>query len=328
MNTLITGAAGFIGSHLSEALLQKGHTVIGIDNFNDFYDPALKRQNLEDIKKTAEKTGSFFQCYSGDICDPDIFETLLPQHKIEMVIHLAAMAGVRPSIQNPVLYERVNGVGTMTLLEACKKVNIQNFIFGSSSSVYGLNKKVPFSESDEVLLPYSPYAATKRAGELSCFIYHQLYGFNIAALRFFTVYGPRQRPDLAIRKFTDLIYKDKKIPIYGDGSYSRDFTYVDDIIDGIVKSMDWLVKKTSKPKYEIFNLGESATTSVLELIQLLEKATGKKINKDLLPVQPGDVPITFADISKSKKVLGYNPKTPIEEGIGKFVEWYKKMNNV
>lgn len=328
MNILITGAAGFIGSHLSETLLKKGNTVIGVDNFNDFYDPQLKRQNLEDIKETAKKTGAYFQCYSGDICDPDLLDNALSEHKIEVVVHLAAMAGVRPSIKNPILYERVNGVGTMTLLEACKKAKIKHFVFGSSSSVYGLNKKVPFAESDEVLLPFSPYAATKRAGELTCFIYHQLEKLNVACLRFFTVYGPRQRPDLAIRKFTDLIYKDQTIPIYGDGSYSRDFTYIDDVIDGVTKSIDWVKDNSAGSKFDIFNLGESATTSVLEMIELIEAATGKKAKKEFLPAQPGDVPITYADVTKSKKTLGYDPKTPIKEGIQKFVDWYKKTYQV
>ncbi|MBI2338907.1 MAG: GDP-mannose 4,6-dehydratase [Deltaproteobacteria bacterium] len=324
MNVLVTGAAGFIGSHLCETLLRASHRVIGIDNFNDFYSPALKRQNLEEIKKTAEKTKNFFQCYSGDICDTAMLESLFTEHKIESIIHLAAMAGVRPSIQNPVLYERVNGLGTVNLLEACKKAGVKNFIFGSSSSVYGLNKKIPFVESDPVLLPYSPYAATKRAGELTCHVYHLLYRMNIACLRFFTVYGPRQRPDLAIRKFTELMFQGKSIPIYGDGSFARDFTYIDDIIDGVVKSIDWCLKKTDRPKYDIFNLGESATTSVLELIKLLEEATGITAKKEFLPPQPGDVPITYADVAKSKNILGYNPRTPIREGIKKFVEWYRK----
>lgn len=325
MNILITGAAGFIGSHLAETLLKQKNRVIGVDNFNDFYSPALKRQNLEEIKKTAEKAGAFFQCYSGDICDANMLESLFAEHKIDITVHLAAMAGVRPSIRNPVLYERVNGLGTVTLLEACKKAGIKNFIFGSSSSVYGLNTKVPFAESDPVCLPYSPYAATKRAGELTCHVYHRLYAMNIACLRFFTVYGPRQRPDLAIRKFTELIYRKKPIPIYGDGSFRRDFTYVDDIIDGVMKSVDWCLRKADAPKYDIFNLGESATTGVLELIELIEKTLGQKAEKEFLPLEPGDVPVTFADISKSKKILGYNPQTPIVQGIRRFIEWFESI---
>lgn len=323
MNILITGAAGFIGSHLAEFCLKEGHKVIAIDNFNDFYDPSLKRKNLEDIKKTAEESGSYFQCYSGDICDTDMVENALQENQIELIVHLAAMAGVRPSTQKPLLYERVNGLGTLTLLEASRHAGIKNFVFGSSSSVYGLNQKVPFSETDPVEQPYSPYAQTKRANELQCYIYHQLYDMSFACLRFFTVYGPRQRPDLAIRKFTDLIYNNKPIEIYGDGSFKRDFTYVDDIIDGIQKSIQWVQKKDKQ--FEIFNLGESETTTVLELIDLIEKASGKKAERIFKEKVAGDVPITYADITKSKSVLGYNPQTKLEEGIPKFIKWYEKI---
>ncbi|MBX7148046.1 GDP-mannose 4,6-dehydratase [bacterium] len=322
MNILITGAAGFIGSHLSEALLKAKHRVLGIDNFNTFYDPALKRQNLADIQKTAEQNGAYFQCYSGDINDTDMLDTIFSTEKIDAVVHLAAMAGVRPSIQDPVLYEKVNCLGTLQLIEAVKKHGVKNFVFGSSSSVYGLNTKVPFSEDDPINLTFSPYAYTKRANELCLYTYHKLYNINTACLRFFTVYGPRQRPDLAIRKFTDLLYTGKPIPIFGDGSFKRDFTYVDDIIDGVVKSMDWCLNQKT-PAYDIFNLGESATTSVLELIDLIEQTSGKKFVKEFHPAQPGDVPITFADISKSKKILGYNPQTPIKRGIEKFIKWYE-----
>ncbi|OGQ07780.1 MAG: epimerase [Deltaproteobacteria bacterium RIFCSPLOWO2_12_FULL_40_28] len=319
---LVTGAAGFIGSHLSENLLRYGHDVIGLDNFNDFYNPALKRQNLASIQETAKKEGKFFQCYSGDICDEDMVNTLLAEHKIQTIIHLAAMAGVRPSIQKPLLYERVNGLGTLTILECAQKNNVKKIIFGSSSSVYGLNKKIPFSEKDPVNLPYSPYASTKRAGELACFTYHQLYQISFAVLRFFTVYGPRQRPDLAIRKFTELIFKNKPICIYGDGHYQRDFTYIDDIIDGIIKSMTWL-NQADKPQYEIFNLGESATTSVNNLIKLLEKHIGQKAIKEYKLKEPGDVPQTYANITKAKTMIGYKPKTPLEKGIPLFIEWYR-----
>lgn len=326
MNIFVTGCAGFIGSHLCEALLKEGHVVLGVDNFNHFYDPELKRQNLEDIKKTAAEHKEFFQCYSGDICDADLIQSILTEHKIEVVIHLAAMAGVRPSIANPLLYERVNGTGTVTLLEEVRKAHIRNFIFGSSSSVYGLNQKVPFSEEDPVNLPYSPYAATKRAGELACHVYHKIYGLNVACLRFFTVYGPRQRPDLAIRKFTELMTQGKPIPIFGDGSYKRDYTYIDDIIDGVTKSMTWITQSHPSPKFEIFNLGESQTTMVLELITLLERAIGKTAKKDFFQPQPGDVPVTYADISKSRMILGYHPKTQIAEGIPKFVKWFQRVN--
>lgn len=321
---LVTGACGFIGSHLCEKLLQSGVDVIGIDNFNDFYDPALKRSNLASIQKTADEQQRFFQCYSGDICDTDMVGTLFSEHKIESVVHLAAMAGVRPSIQKPLLYEKVNGLGTMVLLEAAKENGLKSFIFGSSSSVYGLNEKVPFAETDPVNLPFSPYAQTKRANELQCRVYHQLYDMTFACLRFFTVYGPRQRPDLAIRKFTDLISQNKPIVIFGDGSFKRDFTYVDDIIDGVTKALQW-AQAQKKPAFEIFNLGESETTDVLTLIDLIEKSLGIKANRDFQPKQPGDVPITYADISKSKNVLGYKPLTKIEEGIPKFVKWFQSL---
>lgn len=319
MRILVTGAAGFIGSHLCEALLKQGHAVIGLDNFNDFYSPTVKKKNVSEIEKTAKSGKGSFQCVTGDICDEALVSSLFSKNSFDAIIHLAAMAGVRPSIQNPALYEKVNGLGTVTLLEAAQKAKIKHFIFGSSSSVYGLNKKVPFAETDPVDLPYSPYAATKRAGELSCQVFHQLYGMNMAILRFFTVYGPRQRPDLAIHKFTKLILEGKPVPILGDGSFKRDFTYVDDIIDGVTKSLAWITKQ--KSAFEIFNLGESATTSVLELIELLEKETSKKTKKEFLPPQPGDVPITYADITKSKKILGYNPQTPLSEGIPLFIKW-------
>lgn len=321
MAILITGVAGFIGSHLAEALLAKGESVIGIDNFNDFYSPDLKRKNLEDIKKTAKKEKTFFQCYAGDICDADLVESALANHKVDCIIHLAAMAGVGPSIQKPLVYEKVNGLGTLTILEAAKKENITKIIFGSSSSVYGLNQKVPFAEDDPVNLPFSPYAQTKRAGELQCHVYHKLYNMSFAVLRFFTVYGPRQRPDLAILKFTELAYAREPIPVFGDGSNSRDFTYIDDIVAGIIKSLAWL-GKNGQPKFEIFNLGKSATTSVIELIRLLEKATTIPFKKEFRPALPGDVPITYADITKSRMVLGYEPTTPLQDGIEIFVKWY------
>ncbi|EKD41889.1 MAG: hypothetical protein ACD_73C00461G0002, partial [uncultured bacterium] len=242
MKIFITGLAGFIGSHLSETLLRKGHDVSGVDNLNDFYAPFLKKKNLATIEETAQKTKANFSYDEGDIRDEEKIFALLSQFKPDAVVHLAAMAGVRPSIQNPLLYEDVNGRGTLVLLEAMQKLGLKNFVFGSSSSVYGLNQKVPFAETDEVNQPFSPYAQTKRAGELQCRVYHELYQLNCACLRFFTVYGPRQRPDLAIRKFSELILGQKSIPIFGDGSYARDFTYVDDIIDGIVKSLDWVLQ--------------------------------------------------------------------------------------
>lgn len=320
MKVLITGVAGFIGSHLAEHLLSRGSDVIGIDNFNDYYDPRLKRLNLEDIKQKAQATSQYFQSYSGDIGDTDLLSTLFSEHRIDCVIHLAAMAGVRPSLQQPLLYERVNGLGTYALLEAMRQAGVRNMVFGSSSSVYGLNTKVPFSEDDPVNQPYSPYAQTKRANELNLYVYHKVYAFNCACLRFFTVYGPRQRPDLAIRKFTTLMFEGKSVPILGDGSFKRDYTYIDDIIDGALRAIDWVMGK-KQPQYEIFNLGENATTSVIELITLIEKASGITAKKLFSPPQPGDVPITYADISKAKRVLGYTPTTPINEGIPKFITW-------
>lgn len=321
----ITGSAGFIGSNLSEYLLKENHEVIGIDNFNDFYDPELKRKNVKSTQKVASECKGSYQLYEGDIRDPDKIDDIFKKHNIDVIVHLAAMAGVRPSIQKPYLYEDVNCTGTLVLLEKSKEYNMKNFILGSSSSVYGLNKKVPFSEDDLVNLPYSPYAQTKRANELQAQVYHQLYDINFACLRFFTVYGPRQRPDLAIRKFTQKIYNGEPIQIYGDGSYQRDFTYVDDIIDGIVKSISWI--SDGKKKFDIFNLGESDTTSVNELIDLIEKASGKEVIRDYQDAVAGDVPITYADISKSKEVLGYNPQTKIEEGIKKFINWFESLNS-
>ncbi len=317
----VTGAAGFIGSHLCEALLRQGHKVVGIDNFNDFYAPALKRKNLVDIQKTASLTKTSFECIKGDILDADKLGTIFDTHKPDLIVHLAGMAGVRPSTQNPLLYEKVNGLGTLTLLEVARQKKILKMVFGSSSSVYGLNTKVPFSESDPVEQPFSPYAQTKRSNELQCHVYHKLYDMTVACLRFFTVYGPRQRPDLAIRKFSENIQAGRPITVFGDGSAKRDFTYVDDIIDGVVKSIDW-VNKESTPRFDIFNLGESATTTVIDLIKLIESAIGKKAELAFNPPIPGDVPITFADISKAKKVLGYNPQTDLEVGIPRFMEWF------
>lgn len=326
MKILITGIAGFIGSHLAEWLIQNDHHVSGIDNLNDFYSPDLKRANLQDLQQVASQKAASVKFYEGDIRDEVFVLETLKKESPDVIIHLAAMAGVRPSIQRPLLYEDVNCRGTLILLEACQQLNIRNFIFGSSSSVYGLNQKVPFAEDDLVNQPFSPYAQTKRAGELQCRVYHELYKINIACLRFFTVYGPRQRPDLAIRKFTDLIFNNKKIPIFGDGSFARDFTFIDDIIDGIVKSMQWACEGTlMAPRYDIFNLGESATTTVNQMIDLIERNSGIKALRDYQPQMPGDVPITFADISKSKKILGYNPQTKIEEGIPKFLDWFKTL---
>ena len=316
MKVLITGAAGFIGSHLSERLLDDGLVVVGLDNFDDFYDPRIKRQNIKGCLKNKN-----FRLVEADIRDIAAMDKAVGSG-VEIIIHLAAKAGVRPSIENPLLYADVNINGTMVLLEAAKKHKVNKFIFGSSSSVYGNNKKVPFSEDDNVDFPISPYAATKKAGELICHTYHHLYGICITPLRFFTVYGPRQRPDLAIHKFANLIEQGKPIPVYGDGSMMRDFTYIDDIIDGTVAAMN---KCTG---FSIYNLGESRPISVNDLIAEIEKALGKKAVKEYLPPQPGDVERTYADITKAVNELGYKPNTTIQAGLAKFVQWLRQQSKM
>jgi UDP-glucuronate 4-epimerase len=313
MNILVTGGAGFIGSHLVERLLEGNHQVVVIDNFDPFYDSAIKEKNLEKAKNY-----STFELYREDIRDQDALNKIFSKNALEMIIHIAAKAGVRPSIADPVGYYQSNVQGTVNLLEQCKKHDIKKFIFASTSSIYGNNEKVPFSENDPVDFPISPYAATKKAAELIGHTYHHLYGINIFALRFFTVYGPRQRPDLAIHKFFKLMAQDKPIPLFGDGSTSRDYTYIDDILDGVLKSMERL------SGYEIINLGESQTISLLNLVQLIEQIIGKKAKKEFLPMQPGDVNQTYADISKAKKLLVYNPSTKMEQGLLQFYEWFRK----
>jgi len=327
MNVLVTGAAGFIGSHLSEYLLKKGHTVVALDNMNQFYDPDAKRANLLSVEKVATETGKAFVFYAADVRHETQLKQIFTENKIQAVVHLAAMAGVRPSMQNPLLYEEVNQQGTINVLEQGRLAGVKKIVFASSSSVYGANEKTPFSESDPVALPISYYAATKRAGELSCHVAHKIYGMSVAALRFFTVYGPRQRPDLAIHKFTKALFSGAKIPLYGDGLNSRDFTYIDDIIDGAYKALLW-VDDSQIPRYEIFNLGESRTASVNELIILLEKVTGLKAQIEHQPEMPGDVRRTFADITKAKKILGYDPKTELEAGLREFVKWFRLASGV
>lgn len=312
MKALVTGAAGFIGSYLSERLLTDGLTVVGIDNFDDFYDPRVKRQNIEDCLKNKK-----FNLIEADIRDNVAMDKVVGDD-IDIIVHLAARAGVRPSIEKPLLYADVNINGTMVLLEAAKEHKVDKFIFASSSSVYGNNKKVPFSEDDNVDFPISPYAATKKACELLCHTYHHLYGISITSLRFFTVYGPRQRPDLAIHKFSQLIEQCKPIPVYGDGSMMRDFTYIDDIINGVVAAMD------KCDGFHLYNLGESRPISVNDLIEEIEKALGKKAVKKYLPPQPGDVERTFADVTKAVNELGYKPNTTIQTGLAKFVQWLRQ----
>ena len=320
---LVTGGAGFIGSHLCEKLLIEGNRVIIIDNFNDFYDPQIKRNNIKEIINTMKNNSiniENLKLYEGDFRSQEFLNELFDKEEIDVIVHLAAMAGVRPSIENPQLYYDVNITGTLNILEQCKRKNIKKFVFASSSSVYGNNEKVPFSETDIVDNPISPYAATKKSGELLCHTYHKLYDMSIASLRFFTVYGPRQRPDLAIHKFTRLINEKQPIPFFGDGSTSRDYTYIDDIVDGILKSMDWVEK--NKKSYEIFNIGGDKTISLKEMVETIETTLGIDAIINKLPMQAGDVNRTCADISHSNKTIGYRPRTSFKDGIEKFVKWY------
>lgn len=314
MTILVTGGAGFIGSHLTERLLNEGIEVVCLDNFNDFYDPQIKRRNVSLFLK---RKG--YRLVEGDIRDGERVSALFRDCHFEKVVHLAARAGVRPSLKEPFLYEEVNVIGTLNLLEACRDSGIEHFIFGSSSSVYGINSKVPFSEEDPLQKPISPYATTKITGEMICHTYHHLYGIRVISLRFFTVYGPRQRPEMAIHKFARAIYDGEEIPMYGDGSTRRDYTYIDDIIDGIMASV------SSPLKYEVFNLGDSDTTSLQDLISMIQKGMGRPVAVRRCPLQPGDVPITYADIGKAKKLLGYAPEVSIAEGISRFCEWYRDM---
>ncbi|MCD6459366.1 GDP-mannose 4,6-dehydratase, partial [bacterium] len=313
MKILVTGGAGFIGSHLTEKLLDLDYNVTCVDNFNTYYDPSIKRENVKpflDYKK--------YTLYEEDIQNYDALKTLFFKEQFQAVIHLAARAGVRPSLEEPDLYNRVNVIGTTNLLDLAKDTKVPQFIFGSSSSVYGINSKVPFSEDDKIDRPISPYAATKIAGEMICHVYHNLYDIRITALRFFTVYGPRQRPEMAIHKFAQMIYNGEPIPFFGDGSSRRDYTYVDDIAAGIIAALD------KNYEYEIFNLGNSHTISLKNLVELIEDNIGRKAVLDKLPMQLGDVPITYSNISKAKKMLGFAPETDIRDGIKKFTDWFLK----
>jgi UDP-glucuronate 4-epimerase len=313
-NILVTGGAGFIGSHLVKQLLEEDVWQVSVvDNFNEFYSPEIKRKNIRRFNNNQD-----IKIYESDICDENALSEIFRENNFDVIVHLAAWAGVRPSLLNPQLYSKVNVGGTVNLLELSKEYGVKQFIFGSSSSVYGDRNTVPFSESDVIQNPISPYAATKAAGELFCHTYSHLYDIRTVCLRFFTVYGASQRPDLAIYKFSKLISEGKPIPVFGDGSTRRDYTYIDDIIQGVRAAIDY-----DKAKFEVFNLGESQTVELRELIALLEKNLGKKAIIDRQPLQPGDVPQTFADISKARNLLGYNPKTKIETGIEKFVEWFK-----
>ena len=312
MTTLITGGAGFIGSHLCERLLDETHEVVSLDCYDDFYDPATKRENLAQCRDHSR-----FQEVEGDIRDSSVLDAL---PEVETIVHLAARAGVRPSIENPVLYNDVNVGGTLSLLEFARQRSIRRFIFASSSSVYGNNEAVPFSESDSVDHPISPYAATKKAGELLCHTYHHLNGIGMLCLRLFTVYGPRQRPDLAIHKFARLMQRGEAVPMFGDGSTERDYTYVDDTLQGVLGAMRFLDQHPGT--FEIVNLGESRTVPLTEMIDTVARTMGVTPEIERLPMQPGDVVRTFADITKAGRLFGYDPQTGFEEGVERFVEWF------
>jgi UDP-glucuronate 4-epimerase len=313
MNFLVTGGAGFIGSHVCERLLRDGHRVWAFDDLNDFYDPQIKRQNLREIQSLAQP----FEFIHGDITNRAALDEIFSSVKFDQIIHLAARAGVRPSLQEPALCQRVNVEGTVNVLEAARKNGVKKIIIASSSSVYGVNSKVPFSEGDPIFSAISPYAASKLACEALGHVYHHLCKMDVAMLRFFTVYGPRQRPDLAIHKFTRLIDAGKPIPVFGDGGTARDYTYITDTLDGVIACTK------EEFGYGIFNLGESQTVKLSRLIGLIEAALGKKAVIDRQPMQPGDVPITFADISRARAKLGYHPRVDIERGVKLFVDWFR-----
>lgn len=317
MKVLVTGGAGFIGSHTVERLLAQDHQAGILDSFNDYYDPAIKRENIRAIRGR-------ITLHEGDLCDAAFIEQAFAIGGYDAVIHLAGRAGVRPSIEAPELYIDTNIKGTFHLLEACRRHGISRFVFASSSSVYGVNKKVPFAETDPILQTISPYAMTKMAGEQMCSNYSALHGIRTVCLRFFTVYGPRQRPDLAISKFTRLIHEDRPIDRYGKGDTARDYTYIDDIVDGIMGALDWSANPDA-PKCDIFNLGGSQTVKLNEMIEVIESALGKKAVINEMPEQPGDVPLTSADVSKATKLLNFKPTTHIDTGIPKFVEWWLAM---
>jgi len=314
---LVTGAAGFIGSHLTDALLARGDEVLGLDEFNDYYDPAVKRGNLAGA---LAKPG--FALVEADICDEAALRAAFERFRPEVVVHLAARAGVRPSLQDPNLYHRVNVVGGQHILDACRDFGPSHLVFASSSSVYGGSTAVPFTEDDPVMRPISPYAATKRMNELQAHVYSHLYGLHVTMLRFFTVYGPRQRPDMAIHKFTRNLLRGEPIPVFGDGSTRRDYTYIDDIVQGLLGCVD------TPLRYEILNLGESRTTTLAELVEMVARHAGRPAVIDRRPVQPGDVEITYADISRARRLVGYAPRFEMDEGIRRFVAWYRKTHGV
>ena len=312
---LITGGAGFIGSTITQKLLENREKVIVVDNFNNFYNPELKKENIRPFLENPN-----FEIYETDIRDVDELAKVFDENKIDIIIHLAAMAGVRPSIENPMLYQDVNGMGTQNVLEQAKAHGVKKLVMASSSSVYGNCKEVPFREDMIVDFAISPYAATKKANEVMAHVYHKLYSMNIIMLRFFTVYGPKQRPDLAINKFTRMMLNGEEITMYGDGSTSRDYTYVDDIVDGVIRSCNYVDR--NEDVYEIINLGSNNPISLKDMIMTIGKVLGVEPKIKQMPMQPGDVDRTYADITKARKLLGYEPKMTFEEGIRKFVEWY------
>ena len=317
---LLTGGAGFIGSHVAEALLRRGVVLSIVDNLDHFYSSAWKKKNLDDVRRAGS-----FEFFERDICELETMRETLAAAQPDVVVHLAARAGVRPSIEQPRLYEHVNVAGTVNLLELCRESHVGKFVFGSSSSVYGTSSHAPFSEEQHDLRPISPYAATKLAGESFCYTYAHLYGLPAICLRFFTVFGPRQRPDLAIHKFVALIEKGEPLPIFGDGETGRDYTYVDDIVAGVLAAIDYTPPVLNGAAFEIFNLGNSHPVKLNELLDRIEKVTGKKAIRERKDEQPGDVPLTWADISKAGKLLEYRPKTALEDGLKTFVAWYRTV---
>jgi len=314
MKFLVTGGAGFIGSHVCGQLLARGDAVWAFDDLNNFYDPAIKQRNVQRLEASQDR----FRFVRGDLTDRAALDTLLASVRFDQIIHLAARAGVRPSLAEPALYQRVNVEGTVNLLEAARRNGVRKIIIASSSSVYGVNARVPFSESDPIFSPISPYAASKLACEALGHVYHHVYGMDVVMLRFFTVYGPGQRPDLAIHKFSQLITLGKPIPVFGDGSTARDYTYVTDTVEGV------LACTRQEFGYEIFNLGEAKTVPLSYLIELLEHSLGRKAILDRQAPQPGDVPLTCANIDKARAKLGYDPKVNIEAGIARFIEWFRQ----
>lgn len=320
---LLTGGAGFIGSHVAEALLRERASLSIVDNLDEFYSPAWKKANLESVR-----TAGSFDFFDVDICNAQRMREVVASARPHAIVHLAARAGVRPSIEQPRLYEQVNVAGTVNLLDLCREFHVPRFIFGSSSSVYGAASHAPFSEAQPDLHPISPYAATKLAGELFCYTYAHLYNLPVMALRFFTVYGPRQRPDLAIHKFVARIEAGKPIPVFGDGEAGRDYTFVDDIVAGVLGALSYDFASTTGAPFEICNLGNSQPVKLSELVCMLERATGRKAIVQRESAQPGDVPLTWADISKAETLLGYRPRTSLQAGLEKFVAWYRSADPV